>query len=183
MVTRTAHTYNVQCRIPPDISASDVINTLHCPENLLTRQPQISSYNKINSNEASDFDSYFDKFDYPLRVYKATEKVTIVPGIGDWGKYPTSLIVTFQDTADGLKSRAVASAGVVVTATYAVKQIHRQDPVNDTNDRDMRGDGNWMLTQSVALECSDWLMPFVKQNMEIAQRNMCQNLVNRASSS
>ncbi|KAL7915524.1 hypothetical protein GGI35DRAFT_183651 [Trichoderma velutinum] len=180
-MARVTHIYNAECPIPSNVSANNVINVLHLHENLLTVQPQLSSYRELSSTEASDFDTYFDDPDCPVKVYEATEKITILPGIGDWGKYPTIIVVTFQNTIDGLKSRAVASAGVVVTATYRVNKANKQSSTCDADGGDSVGDGNWMLFQDVVLECSSWLMPFVKQNMEGAQRDMCQNLVKLAS--
>ncbi|KAL6831509.1 hypothetical protein J3E69DRAFT_329598 [Trichoderma sp. SZMC 28015] len=180
-MARATHIYNAEYPIPSNVSTNDVIDVLHFHGNLLTVQPQLASYSEISSTEASDFDTYFDNLDYPVKVYKAIEKIMIIPGIGDWGKYPTTIIVTFQNTIDGLKSRAVASAGVVVTATYTINKANKQGSKCDTNDGDSLGDDSWILSQNVVLECSSWLMPFVKQNMEGAQRNMCQNLVKLAS--
>ncbi|KAL7952935.1 hypothetical protein V8C34DRAFT_298200 [Trichoderma compactum] len=180
-MARATHIYNAEYPIPSIVSTNNVIDVLHVHENLLKVQPQLASFSEISSPEASDFDTYFGNLDYPVKVYKAIEKIMIIPGIGDWGKYSTTIIVTFQNTTDGLKSRAVASAGVVVTATYTVNKVNKQSSMYDTNDGDSVGDGNWILSQSVVLECSSWLMPFVKQNMEGAQRNMCQSLVKLAS--
>ncbi|KAL7933856.1 hypothetical protein V8C35DRAFT_302600 [Trichoderma chlorosporum] len=180
-MTRTSHTYNANCPIPADLQANNVINVLHFHENLLTLQPQIASYSEVGPSEASGFDAYFDRNGSQVKVYEAIEKVTILPGIGDWGKYPTSIIVSFQNTADGLKSRAVAPAGVVVTATYAVQKRTKQDSMSDTDDGNNMASSDWVLCQNVVLECSSWLMPFVKQNMEGAQRCMCQGMVKIAS--
>jgi hypothetical protein len=181
-MTRGIHTFKVDCPIPSNISATSVITALHCHENLLTLQPQLSSYSEISSTQVPDFDEYFDKLSGQVKVYKAIERITLLPGIGDMGKYSTTIVVSFQDAADGLRSRAVAPAGIIVTSTYIVHRIKSKSAIFDTHDEDKTGHDNWTLSQNVILECPSWLMPFVKQNMEGAQRYMCQNLIKKISS-
>jgi len=94
--------------------------------------------------------------------YAISEGVIIIPGIGNWGKYWLSFPAHFQDTERGIKSRADASAGVVVWAEYMV--VERP------------GGKGWDLVEEVRVECAKMLMPFVKNSMEGAHKNICRDL-------
>ena len=174
---RTAHTHEVTCPIPLELSDRSVIAALHRHENVLKLQPLISSYNEIESDDGSESDPFFGELSSPIKIYKATEFVTIIPGIGQLGKYPTHLLVSFQDAPDGLRSRAIAAAGVVVRATYSVRRAPENSPESNDDGTDGVDHSGWTLTEKIVVECPSWLMPLVKGNMEGAHKNLCRDLL------
>jgi len=111
----------------------------------------------------------------PLKSYEVTEVVTIIPGIGDYGKKTIKFFSHFQDTATGVRTRADASMGIVLHAEYRVQ------PGGADGEVDGEGEGigyaDWVLAEEVTVECSWWLMPLVKGNVYKAHRDMVRKLV------
>ncbi|RDW60536.1 hypothetical protein BP6252_11919 [Coleophoma cylindrospora] len=175
---RTNHTLSVSCPIPSTLTPTDIIAALHNHTNLVTLQPLVVSYDEVTSTHEYEPDPYFDPSSSPIRAYEIVESVIVIPGVGNWGRYPVKVICQFQNTEDGVKSRAVASAGVVLRATY---HVHRSPSSSDDNE--IRGyldnASEWTLTEEATVECSNWLMPFVKQSMEGAHKDICQHLLNK----
>jgi hypothetical protein len=181
-MTRTTYTFNVSYPIPHKLSTSSVIAALHRHENLLTLQPLVTSYDEIPSPNVSELDPYFDTPGSPVKAYVVTERIVIVPGIGELGKYSTTIVTNFQNITNGLKTSAVASAGVVVRATYIVQQSGRNISRSGNDDMETIGYRGVSLSEKVTAECSSWLMPFVKHSMEGAHKDLCRNLLERTAS-
>lgn len=113
----------------------------------------------------------------PIKTYEVTEGVIIIPGIGEWGKKYITFPARFQDTESGLKTRADASAGVVVRAEWRVQAGGADGEVDGEGEG--VGYADWVLVEDVTVECSWWLMPFVKRSMEGAHRDICRKLVEK----
>jgi hypothetical protein len=181
-MTRTTHTFNVSYPIPHNLSTTSVINALHYHDNLLTLQPLVTSYDEISSTNYSELDPYFDIPGSLIKSYEVTERIILIPGIGEWGKYPITIVADFQNMTDGIKTRAIASAGVVVRATFIVHQSNRNYLKGSSDDMLAIAHSGSILSENITVECSSWLMPFVKQSMEGAHKDLCRNLLERASS-
>ena len=178
---RTAHTYNNSCPIPQNLSNTSVIAALHRHENLFTLQPLVSSYREISSTSDSDPDPFFDASGSPIKTYEVTENVVIVPGIGKWGTHAITIILYFQDVADGVKSSAVAT-GVVVRSTFTVNKSDESSLVRSDDDMETSSHSSSTLSESSTVECSSLLMPFVKWSMERSHQHICRKLLERIAS-
>ncbi|KAF2816882.1 uncharacterized protein BDZ99DRAFT_456687 [Mytilinidion resinicola] len=178
-MSRSSHTLHVAALIPANISPSDIIATLHNHTNCLTVQSLTCGHQEVPAHDDVQSDPYFAPTSSappaPLKSYEVTEVVTIVPGIGDWGKKTIKFFSHFQDTATGLRTRADASMGVVLHAEYRVQ------PGGADGEVDGEGEGigyaEWVLAEEVTVECSWWLMPLVKGNVYKAHRDMVRKLV------
>jgi len=177
-MSRTSHTLHVAALIPAAISPSEIIANLHNHNNCLTVQSLTCGHQEIAPDETVLADPYFaptSSAPSPLRTYEVTEVVTIIPGIGDYGKKTIKFFSHFQDTATGVRTRADASMGIVLHAEYRVQ------PGGADGEVDGEGEGigyaDWVLAEEVTVECSWWLMPLVKGNVHKAHRDMVRKLV------
>ncbi|KAJ4384941.1 hypothetical protein N0V86_000545 [Didymella sp. IMI 355093] len=112
----------------------------------------------------------------PVHTYSVTEIVTILPGVGQWGKKNLTFPSCYQNIPTGIKTRADAS-GVIIRADYRVIRGGAESEVDGEGQG--IGDAEWVLVEDVQVSCSWWLMPFVKGKMEQAHRDICRKVVEK----
>lgn len=172
------HNLHVAAPIPPHLSPDAVIAALHDHNTALTLQALTCGHEKAASNHPGTLkDTYWYPPDqYPITTYNVTECITILPGVGDWGKKYIKFPSCFQDTKHGIKTRADAS-GVVIRAEF---RVVRGGAGAEVEGEGMGvGDAEWVLVEDVEVSCSWWLMPFVKGKMEQAHRDVCRKVVEK----
>jgi hypothetical protein len=179
-MSRSSHTLHVAALIPASLSPSDIIASLHNHNNCLSVQSLTCGHKEVPTPDPSVLaDAYFAPTlsapAAPLKSYEVTETITVVPGMGNWGKKTITFYSHFQDTATGVRTRADASMGVVLHAEYRVQ------PGGADGEVEGEGEGigyaDWVLAEEVTVECSWWLMPLVKGNVHKAHRDMVRKLV------
>lgn len=79
----------------------------------------------------------------------------------------------FQNTDDGSRSVAVAS-GALVRAEYHVE-------LRDIAGQEREGDVEWVLVENASVECSPFLMPFVKRSFEGAHKDIVRMVVEKVA--
>lgn len=113
---------------------------------------------------------------YPVTTYNVTECITVLPGVGEWGKKYIKFPSCFQDTKHGIRTRADAS-GVIVRAEFKVVPGGAAAEVEGEGQG--IGDAEWVLVEDVEVSCSWWLMPFVRGKMEQGHRDICRKVVEK----
>ena len=168
-----SHTFTITLPLPPSVSADTAIGALHLHSNTLTLHPLVVSFKNISTNAvAGASDAFFSSEESsPIKAYEVTESVQVVPGIGSWGKKTVTFPAIYQDTTDGVKTRADATGGVIVKSQWHV----RQNTGASGNEGNV--EGGWELAEDVTFECPVLLMPFVKRSAEDSHRKVCERLI------
>jgi hypothetical protein len=157
-----------------------VIAALHDHETALTLQALTCGHEKAPSTAPSTLkDTYwFPPDQYPITTYNVTECITLFPGIGQYGKKYITFPSCFQDTRQGIKTRADAAAGVILRAEFRV--VANGELGSEVEGEGMGvGDAQWVLVEDVEVSCAWWLMPFVKGKMEEAHQDVCRKVIER----
>lgn len=172
------HNLHVAASIPAHLTPADIIAALHDHTTALTLQALTTGHTKAPSTSPETLkDTYWYPPDqYPIETYHVTECITLLPGVGEWGKKYITFPSCFQDTKAGIKTRADAS-GVIVRAEFRVVKGGAGAEVEGEGMG--VGDAEWVLVEDVEVTCSWWLMPFVKGKMEQAHRDVCRKVVEK----
>ena len=168
-----SHTFRITLPLPPSVSADTAVGALHLHSNTLTLHPLVVSFKEIPTDAiAGASDAFFSTEESkPIKAYEVTESVQVVPGIGSWGKKRVTFPAIYQDTTDGVKTRADATGGVIVKAQWHVQQI------TGASRNEGNVEGGWELVEDVTFECPALLMPFVKRSAEDSHRKVCERLI------
>jgi hypothetical protein len=171
------HYLHTAARLPPHMSPVTVIAALHDHTTALTLQALTSGHDKLPENDPTTLkDTYWYPVDLnPLVSYAVTEVITILPWFA-WAKKHLTFPVVFQDTKEGIKTRADAS-GVVVRAEFRVMQGGAAAEVEGEGQG--VGDAEWVLVEDVEVSCAWWMMPFVKGKMEEAHMGICGKVIEK----
>jgi hypothetical protein len=174
------HNLHVAHQIPSHISPAWVVAALHDHDTTLTLQALSCGHEKAPSTEPTILkDTYWYPPDqYPVETYHVTECITLFPGIGQYGKKYITFPVCYQNTRQGIKTRADAAAGVTLRAEYRV--VANGELGSEVEGEGMGvGDAQWVLVEDVEVSCAWWLMPFVKGKMEQAHRDLCRMVIEK----
>ncbi|KAJ4373088.1 hypothetical protein N0V83_003379 [Neocucurbitaria cava] len=172
------HHLHVAASIPAHLTPADIIAALHDHKTALTLQALTTGHTKADSTAPETLkDTYWYPPDqYPITTYNVRECITLLPGVGEFGKKYITFPSCFQDTKAGIKTRADAS-GVIVRAEF---RVVRGGAGAEVEGEGMGvGDAEWVLVEDVEVSCSWWLMPFVKGKMEQAHRDVCRKVVEK----
>lgn len=177
-MTLAKHHYHVAAAIPPTISPDDVIAALHDHNTCLTLQALTTAHEKLpETSAATKKDTFWYPPDRnPITTYNVTEVIQWLPGV-QWGRYNLVFPSCFQNTPRGLKTRADAS-GVVLRAEFRVIRGSSSDGEVDGEGGGL-GEVEWVLAEDVEVQCSSWLMPFVRGKMEGAHRDICRKVIEK----
>ncbi|KAF2006047.1 hypothetical protein P154DRAFT_518265 [Amniculicola lignicola CBS 123094] len=180
------HNLHVGALIPPHLTPSEIIQALHDHNTCLTLQALTTGHTPLPEPEPEiKKDTWWYPVDLnPIDSYEVTEVITLLPGIGEWGKRYLTFPTNFQNTRDGIKTRADAG-GVIVRAEYRVLP-------SSTADSEILGEGegigshasafdpsSFALIEDVEVTCAWWLMPFVRGKMEEAHREICKRVIEK----
>ena len=172
------HHLHIAAAIPPYLHPSEVIAALQDHNTTLTLQALTTGHEKLPQTAPETLkDTYWYPIDInPVHTYSVTECVTVLPGIGQWGRKSMTFPSCYQDIPTGIKTRADAS-GVTVRADYRVIKGGADGQVEDEG----QGIGNaeWVLVEDAEVSCSWWLMPFVKSKLEQAHRDICRKVIEK----
>ena len=170
-MTRRTHSVAITVEIPKDISPDEVITALHNHGGIMSLQPLVTDSRSIHpkdiaiENVSSNEERHFDGANISdLSHYEVDETVTIIPGIGDWGKKYITFPARWSNTPNGCKGWADAPQDVTVASEWTVKP------------KDGEGE-SWELEEKATVECSVLLMPFVRRSFERTQREMAHRIV------
>lgn len=172
------HNLHIAVSIPPHLQPSEVTAALHDHNTTLTLQALTTGHEKLpNTAPETLKDTYWYPTDInPVHSYSVTECVTVLPGIGQWGKKILTFPSCFQNIPTGIKTRADAP-GVTVRADYRVIQGGADGEVDGEGQG--IGDAEWVLVEDAEVSCSWWLMPFVKGKLEQAHRDICRKIIEK----
>jgi len=172
------HNLHTAAPIPPHIDPSIVRAALHDHNTALTLQALTQGHEKLPATDSQVLkDTYWYPTDLnPVASYKVTEVITLLPGIGEWGKKYITFPTCFQDTPIGIKTRADTS-GVVLRAEFRVVRGGAAAEVEGEGGG--IGDAEWVLVEDVEVTCAWWMMPFVKGKMEQAHRGICSKVIEK----
>jgi hypothetical protein len=174
------HHLHVAHPLPPTLTPNDVIAALHDHTTALTLQALTCGHERAPSTHPETLkDTYwFPPDQYPITTYHVTECITLLPGIGEWGKKYITFPSCFQDSRQGIKTRADAPGGVTVRAEFRI--VAGGAIGSEIGGEGMGvGDAEWVLVEDVEVSCGWWLMPFVKGKMEQAHQDVCRKIVER----
>jgi len=176
-MTRSSHNFQVVAAIPESIPQEAFITALHEHENVIMLQDLTTGYKEIDTTTAGATDTHFSPGD-PIVRYSVSESVIIIPGAGNWGKYPITFPASFQNTPNGVKFLAHATAGVIVKGGFFVEKAGSDHQVNCEGEEG-KGLIKWVLVERVTVECHSALMPFVRHSMTKAHENTCRLVVEK----
>ncbi|KAF1931211.1 uncharacterized protein M421DRAFT_342090 [Didymella exigua CBS 183.55] len=169
---------HIAAPIPAHLTPAEVIAVLQDHSTTLSLQALTTRHEKL-PNTAPDVlkDTYWYPTDLnPVETYSVTECVTVLPGVGQWGRKNLTFPSCYQNIPTGIKTRADAS-GVTIRADYRV--------IKGGADAEIDGEGQgigdtaWVLVEDVQASCLWWLMPFVKSKMEQAHRDICRKVIEK----
>lgn len=177
-MTLAKHNYHTAAPIPPHIAPADIIAALHDHDTCLTLQALTTGHEKLPETAP---ETRKDTFWYPpdlnpITTYSVTEVIAWLPWF-EWARYNLTFPSCFQDTPHGLKTRADAS-GVVLRAEFRVVRGGAGAGEVDGEGEGL-GDVEWVLAEDVEVQCSWWMMPFVRGKMEQAHRDICRKVVEK----
>ncbi|KAF2630524.1 hypothetical protein BU25DRAFT_259424 [Macroventuria anomochaeta] len=172
------HNLHIAASIPPHLTPAEVIAALHDHNTALTLQALTTGHEKLSNTAPETLkDTYWYPTDLnPVHTYSVTECVTVLPGIGQWGKKNITFPSCFQNIPTGIKSRADVS-GVTLRADYRIIKGGADGEVDGEGQG--IGDAEWVLVEDAEVSCSWWLMPFVKGKMEQAHRDLCRKIIEK----
>ncbi|KAF1937124.1 hypothetical protein EJ02DRAFT_458986 [Clathrospora elynae] len=173
------HYLHVAASIPGHLPSSSIIAALHDHNTALTLQALTCGHEKApTTSPATLKDTYWYPPDqYPITTYNVTESITLFPGIGEYGRKYITFPSCFQNTKQGIKTRADAPGGVTVRAEFRVVQGGADGEIEGEGMG--VGDAEWVLVEDVEVTCAWWLMPFVKGKMETAHQDVCRKVVEK----
>jgi hypothetical protein len=174
------HNLHVAAPIPRSLDPRLVIAALHEHEPVLTLQALTCGHKKAPTTAQETLkDTYWYPPDqYSVATYHVTEAITFLPFLGERGKKYITFPSCFQDTRQGIKTRADAAAGIIVRAEFRV--VENGEVGSEVEGEGMGvGDAKWVLVEDVEVSCAWWLMPFVRGKMEQAHRGICEKVVER----
>ncbi|KAF2133699.1 hypothetical protein P153DRAFT_362777 [Dothidotthia symphoricarpi CBS 119687] len=172
------HNLHTAASIPAHLSPSLIIAALHDHTTALTLQALTTGHEKLPNTHLDTLkDTYWFPTDlHPVTTYSVKECITLLPGMGEWGRKYITFPSCFQDTPQGIKTRADAS-GVIVRAEF---RVVRGGAAAEVEGEGMGvGDAEWVLVEDVEVTCAWWMMPFVKGKMEQAHRDICRKVVEK----
>lgn len=177
-MTLAKHNYHVGAPIPPHIAPAEVIAALHDHNTCLTLQALTTGHEKQSeTSPETRKDTFWYPTDInPIETYHVTEIIAWFPYFA-WGKYNLTFPSCFQNTPHGLKTRADAS-GVILRAEFRVIKGGSGEGEVDGEGAGL-GDVEWVLVEDVEVQCSWYMMPFVKGKMEQAHRDICRKVVEK----
>jgi hypothetical protein len=172
------HNLHIAAAIPAHLTPAEVITALQDHSTTLSLQALTTRHEKLPTTAPDVLkDTYWYPTDLnPVHTYSVTEIVTILPGVGQWGKKNLTFPSCYQNIPTGIKTRADAS-GVIIRADYRVIRGGADSEVDGEGQG--VGDAEWVLVEDVQVSCSWWLMPFVKGKMEQAHRDICRKVVEK----
>ncbi|KAF3041339.1 hypothetical protein E8E12_007353 [Didymella heteroderae] len=169
---------HIAASIPAHLTPAEVVAALQDHSTTLSLQALTTKHEKL-PNTAPDVlkDTYWYPIDLnPVDTYSVTEVVTVLPGLGQWGKKNLTFPSCYQNIPTGIKTRADAS-GVIIRADYRVIRGGADAEVDGEGQG--IGDAEWVLVEDVEVSSSWWLMPFVKGKMEQAHRDICRKVIEK----
>ncbi|KAL1652514.1 hypothetical protein SLS61_004819 [Didymella pomorum] len=172
------HHLHIAASIPAHLTPAEVIAALQDHSTTLSLQALTTKHEKL-PNTAPDVlkDTYWYPIDLnPVDTYSVTEVVTVLPGVGQWGRKNLTFPSCYQNIPTGIKTRADVS-GVTLRADYRV--IRGGTDAEVDGEGQGIGDAEWVLVEDVEVSCSWWLMPFVKGKMEQAHRDICRKVIEK----
>ncbi|KAF2186249.1 hypothetical protein K469DRAFT_664119 [Zopfia rhizophila CBS 207.26] len=178
-MTLAKHHLHVAALIPSHLSREDIVAALHDHNTCLTLQALTTRHKKLpETAPETKKDPYWYPVDLnPITTYEVTEGVTVIPGIGEWGKKYITFPSCFQDTPHGIKTRADTS-GVMLRAEFRVIPGGADDGEVDGEGEGV-GYADWVLVEDVEVQCAWYMMPFVRKSMEGAHRDICRKVVEK----
>jgi len=148
--------------IPPNISYTKAIATLHDHPTMIMLQPLVQSYEVLPEDYTSTVES-------PIRNYRITEKLSYLP-FHLWDA-PLSFLASFQDRPAGVFTRVQAPMGVQLKVEW---EVVRAEDVE-------AGAEGWILKETVVVTSNAVFMPFVKMTMRKAHEEMQVRFLKRCS--
>ncbi|KAH6621915.1 hypothetical protein C7974DRAFT_397346 [Boeremia exigua] len=172
------HHLHIAALIPPHLTPAEVIAALQDHSTTLSLQALTIGHERLPSTAPETLkDTYWYPTDLnPVHTYSVTECVTVLPGVGQWGKKSMTFPSCYQNIPTGIKSRADVS-GITVRADYRVIKGGIEGEVDGEGQG--VGDAEWVLVEDAEVSCSWWLMPFVKSKMEQAHRDICRKVIEK----
>lgn len=177
-MTLAKHNYHVAAAIPSRITPDAVIAALHDHNTCLSLQALTTGHEKLASTDPATLK---DTFWYPTDIYstasyRVTEIIAYLPWFS-WARYNLTFPACFQNTRNGLKTRA-DTGGVIVRAEYRVLEGSEIRGTVDGEGEGLREAG-WVLVEDAEVVCPWWMMPLVKGKMEEAHKDICRKVVEK----
>ena len=181
-MTLAKHQYHVSASIPSRITSEAVIAALHDHNTCLSLQALTTGHEKLPSTDPATLqDTFWYPTDiYPASSYRVTEIIAYLPWFS-WAKYNLVFPSCFQNTPNGLKTRA-DTGGVIIRAEFRVLDGTEVDDTVDGESGELSrrsGEVEWVLTEDVEVVCPWWMMPLVRSKMEEAHSDICRKVVEK----
>ncbi|KAF5020267.1 hypothetical protein F66182_7715 [Fusarium sp. NRRL 66182] len=180
---RTTRHLTISIPIPGNLPPGAVVAGLQTITPFITHNRTITSVDEVlAAPEDTVDDPFFGPFDDSFRTFDCHEVISLAPGLSKTIGWKA----IFQSVTDGVRSRALAPAGVTVRAEWTVRQQQRapMGPISPAGS-DSTASGStvtqegdeYELHEDVFLEANSLLMPFIVDSCLAVHRDMCENLL------
>ncbi|EEU45676.1 uncharacterized protein NECHADRAFT_61450 [Fusarium vanettenii 77-13-4] len=180
---RSQYRFFISIPIPNTLPPEIVLNFIQTYTPTLQSNPVIADFTeKPTDINGITSDPFFGPPDNTLRTFEIHEVITLAPGLRKETRWPT----VFQCTPHGIRSRANATAGIVVWAEWVVRP--RQDsssagsPIEagNTPSTERTLGEEWELYEEVTIEANRLVMPFVSRTSNDVHREICHKVLAEA---
>lgn len=172
------HHLHTAARVPAHIPPNVVIGALHDHNTALSLQALTQGHKKLPRTAPLTLkDTYWYPTDLnPVTTYEVSEVIQLLPG-ANWARKVITFPSCFQDTPDGIRTRADAPGGIIVRAEFRVVRGGAAAEVEGEGGG--VGDAEWVLVEDVEVSCAWYMMPFVRGKMEEAHRGICAKVIEK----
>ncbi|KAF5020727.1 hypothetical protein F66182_7229 [Fusarium sp. NRRL 66182] len=170
---RSQHQISITIPIPSHVPPEVVLAHIQTYTPTLRHNSIVVGFFETPPNiELVHSDPFFGPADGTVRSFETCERLALAPGLTRERKWPA----TFQSTANGIRCRADAAAGVTARAEWVVRP--RQDA--DTPSSTGTLVEEWELHVDVLTEGNSLLMPFISRTAEKVHRQISNNVLEEA---
>ncbi|KAI0015886.1 hypothetical protein F4780DRAFT_35574 [Xylariomycetidae sp. FL0641] len=178
MVFRKKEVYTVITPIPGYIPRQLAIDILHSHGEVITLNPLVLGYKKIDAPRDAASDEYFSTW------YEITERIQYVPGMGRMGSGKLSFKGCFHDLPWGLQTHIPLPMGVDMRNKYRIggNQPGFEPPEPPEIGLEKLGvpkEGLY-LREDIEIKCNIALVSMIKAQMKQASKDMVQRIIKKA---
>ncbi|KAG5988435.1 hypothetical protein E4U43_004750 [Claviceps pusilla] len=175
---RKKETLTVITPIPSFIPRQLALDILHSHSEVITLNPLVLDHKPIPAPRDAASDEFYSTW------YRITEKIQLVPGVGNMGASKITFNGCFHDMPWGLQTHIYAPFNIDLRYRY---QIAGNQPGIESPERREIGlqslgapaDGLY-LRQDIAFKCNIAMAGFVKSQAKAANRQMVERIVKKA---
>lgn len=126
---RVSHSRTVTTKLPGSVDQNAIIRALHDQLRFIQLNPVVSNVYQVPTDPATYDVKFFQSPETkdPIETYMLSNVITIMPGIGSWGKKHIHFQTWLRNTEAGIKTYADAPFAVSVGSHWMVQPDTTRD--------------------------------------------------------